>query len=91
MPLSNAELLKLTRWNAPKMANALGQVIRADPLRLPSRTKPVRSLVLAGCSTAPTIRHWPGRAQGDLRFGTGDGPLYFVSHPKNASLTPGGN
>ena len=48
---------------------------------------PVHSLVLAGHSTAPTIVHWPGRAQGDLLFGTEDGYLYFVPHPKNPVLS----
>jgi hypothetical protein len=47
--------------------------------------------VLAGHSTAPTIVHWPGRARGDLLFGTEDGFLYVVPHPKNAPLSLGGN
>jgi 4-hydroxy-4-methyl-2-oxoglutarate aldolase len=34
MPLSHAELLKLTRWNTPTIANAIEQVSRADPLTL---------------------------------------------------------
>ena len=48
---------------------------------------PVHSLVLAGHSTAPTIVHWGDRKQGDLLFGTEDGYLYFVPHPKNAPLS----
>jgi hypothetical protein len=43
---------------------------------------------LAGHSTAPTIVRWPGRAHGDLLFGTEDGFLYFVSNPRNAPLSP---
>ena len=34
MPLSHAELLKLTRWNTPTIANAIEPVSRADPLTL---------------------------------------------------------